>query len=415
MKALGIALKDMQVLLKDRGAVVQLFLLPLFFVLTFTALYDVAQVGQGRKDTLPLFPVVNLDVGGAASQEFIDRLQRSGGVQVQVVAEEEAQTLLKQAKIVRLLTIPAGFSADVAAGRQATVRLVTHPDVSEVTAEAVLRTVQSVAMDLSLETRILAGLRQMGAMRAGSDTASAFGGERLIAQARSQFERSKTTPLVSVDEVRPASLPAPRVEYSPVQVGVPGFTILFVFLAAQTTAGSIYEEKKQGSFRRLLAAPVSKASLLVGKMLPNLITALIQITVVFASGVLLLPLLGLGGITLGRDPLALVLLSGLVALCSTGLGLVIAAIARTEAQIGGVSAVALWIMSILGGCIVPLFLFSGTLGSIGQVVPQYWANQAYYDLLVRGRVLADILPRMGVLAGFTVLFFAIGLWRFEFE
>ena len=69
-------------------------------------------------------------------------------------------------------------------------------------------------------------------------------------------------------------------------------TVLFVFLAAQTTARSIYEEKKVGSFRRLMAAPLSKATCWSGKMLPNFIIALVQIAVIFVFGTLGMRLLG---------------------------------------------------------------------------------------------------------------------------
>ena len=78
---------------------------------------------------------------------------------------------------------------------------------------------------------------------------------------------------------------------------VPGFTVLFVFMTAGITALSIYEEKRVGSFRRLLAAPLSRFSVMVGKLSPNLLVVMIQIVVLFAASLLILPLLGSGGVT----------------------------------------------------------------------------------------------------------------------
>jgi len=198
-------------------------------------------------------------------------------------------------------------------------------------------------------------------------------------------------------------------------VAVPGFTVLFVFLLAQTTARSIYDEKKIGSFRRLLAAPISKMSLLAGKLLPNLITGLIQIAVIFAFGSLGLPLLGLDPVTLGNDPAALVLVAVLIALCSSALGILIAAIARTENQIGGLSSLLLWGMGVVGGCIIPLFVLEQFLAGLPQIVPHYWANRALNDVMIRGLGLADVGLEMIALFGFTALFFGIGLWRFEYD
>jgi ABC-type Na+ efflux pump permease subunit len=54
------------------------------------------------------------------------------------------------------------------------------------------------------------------------------------------------------------------------QAVLSGVTVLFVFLTAQTAARSIYEEKKVGSFRRLMAAPLSRPALLTGKLCPTI-------------------------------------------------------------------------------------------------------------------------------------------------
>ncbi len=119
--------------------------------------------------------------------------------------------------------------------------------------------------------------------------------------------------------------------------------------------------------------------------------------------------------SLGNSPLALVLVSVLMAFCSSGLGILVAALARTENQIGGISAVILWAMGVLGGSLIPVFFLERFLGPIMRLVPHYWANSAYTDLLVRGAGLAEVVPQMGALLGFTAVFMAVGLWRFDFD
>jgi ABC-2 type transport system permease protein len=199
------------------------------------------------------------------------------------------------------------------------------------------------------------------------------------------------------------------------EVAVPGFTVLFVFLAAQTTARSIYDEKKVGSFRRLLAAPISKSSLLAGKIIPNFLTALIQTVVIFAFGAYGLSLMGLTPVNLGQDPLALALAIVLIALCSSALGIVIAALAKTENQIGGLSTLLLWGFGTLGGSIIPVFILEPMLGPIPKALPHYWANRVLDNIMVRGMMLADVSLEMVALFGFTLVFFLVGLWRFDFD
>jgi ABC-2 type transport system permease protein len=104
-----------------------------------------------------------------------------------------------------------------------------------------------------------------------------------------------------------------------------------------------------------------------------------------------------------------------MALCASALGILIAAIARTENQIGGMGTLVLWGMGLLGGCIAPAFLLDRYLGPLPKIVPQYWANRAFDDLLLRGLGLQDVALELAVLLGFTILFFVIGLWRFDFE
>ena len=144
-----------------------------------------------------------------------------------------------------------------------------------------LLVVNGVAQDMSLMTQLVASLGQMGDMQAASEQ-PIFTAEENLAQAQSQFERSKTAPLVVVEQVLPQNLEEEVPDVTAVQQYVPGYTIIFVFLMAQATAMSIYNEKKVGSFRRLLAAPMSLVTLLLGKTL---------VGVVFAMAVSMVPLL----------------------------------------------------------------------------------------------------------------------------
>lgn len=90
-------------------------------------------------------------------------------------------------------------------------------------------------------------------------------------------------------------------------------------------------------------------------------------------------------------------------------------LARTEAQIGGLTVLLLLTLSALGGCFVPRFVMPVWLRTVGLVTPHAWALDAYQDLLVRGYGLFEVLPKVGALAAFAVAFFAIGVWRFRFE
>lgn len=417
MNAWHIARKDLQIFLKDHGAVLLLFLMPLLFIAVLSGALTGIGAEQDEEDTRIPIPVVDLD-GGEAARALLDGIDRAGGLRIEPYEDEdEALALLDEKEILRALIIPADFTADFEANEQATLRLVSHPDASAEETEAIRLVIDGVSSDMSLESQLIASLEQMGEMQAAAPSdQQAFTTQRIVGQARSQFERARTQPLVVVSERLPGRTAADAEEMEDLErFAVPGLAVLFVFLSAQTAARSIYDEKRVGSFRRLLAAPMSKASLLTGKMLPAFLMALVQTVVILAFGTVGLRMLGLTPLTLGTAPLALVLVAVVVALCVSGFGILIAAIARTENQISGLSNVLLWVMGILGGGIVPLFLMERFLGPLPWVVPHYWAIRAYNDLLIRGLGLEDVIVEIVVLLGFTALFFAIGLWRFEYD
>jgi len=413
MKILSIGWKDIQIFVRDRGALITSFILPLLFIVVFSYAFS----GIGAEDELITLPVVDLD-GGEVARDLIARVNSTAGVETKEDEEVEEKDVVAQVEgeqIEYALIIPAGFSEGVAAGEPVTLRLISGPNADPRNVEAMRTVVDGVARDLSLQTQLLAGFRQMGQMMQASEGEGVFTSDLAVAQAQSQFERARTEPLVSIDQKEPDAITQEREEFSAVGLTVPGATILFAFLMASTTAMSLYSEKKTGTFRRLLAAPLAKAELLSGKMLPGFAIILVQIVVIFGASILLLPVVGLDRLYLGMDILAVVLLSLLVALCSSSLGLLIASVARTEGQISGISTVAMWIMGAVSGAFVPTFFLGDFLGTVGKITPQYWAVSAYTDLFVRGQTLANLGPELAILAGFTVLFFAIGLWRFKFE
>jgi ABC-2 type transport system permease protein len=409
--ALSVARKDIKIFLKERGTLVYLFVIPIVFILAFSS---TGLISSDPKEQVIAVPVVNLDAGSEASLTLLSALEQGGGIECELYDEARAQSLLDRGKINRVLTIPANYGSDLEAGNRVTLQLVNGTDASATKSEAVHRAVAGVTAGLSLETQLISSFRQMADMQAASQE-QVFTSELMVEQAQSQFARSRTDPLLGIEESWPEHLlEGDEQDINALAVNVPGFAVLFIFLTAYTTAQSIYAEKKVGSFRRLLAAPISKTSILAGKMAPNFVTGLAQLIVLFSAAILLFPLLGFDRLTLGNDPLALVVVCLLVLLCSTSLGVLIAAIARTEGQISGLSQVLLWVFGF-GAVLVTQMPSTPTINTVSKAIPHYWANAAFQDLFLRGQGLADIVPSILALSGFTLAFLAIGLWRFKFE
>jgi len=432
MKMLSVSIKDLQVFLKDRGAVILLFLLPFVFIvaMAFFSQQANASASTGEEQRLPLV-VVNEDTAGAtagsasgaatgtAAAQILAGLENTGKFILQPQDAARTESQLNSSAIRIALFIPPNFSADVAAGKQTSLRLALHPLAKEEDIMTVERNLARVIREYLMMVYLDKALQQMADMQAANpQAANAFSMERIQQQVAQQQAQAAKRPLVTVAEISPVKVTTTAAAEALPDVGqvtVLGMAVLFVFLGAQTTALSIFKEKKQGSFRRLMAAPIHKPSLLGGKLLPGVILGLVQIAVIFVTGGFFIQLLGLKPLDLASDPLGLVVISLATVLCSASLGLFIVSIARTENQVSGLSTALLFAAGILSGSFIPLFLFPQGLENIARLLPQYWANQAFFGLVFRGQTLAQLWPDVLVLLAFTLAFFGIGLWRFKFD
>jgi len=194
-----------------------------------------------------------------------------------------------------------------------------------------------------------------------------------------------------------------------VEQNVPGYTIFGVFFIVQVIATSLLSEKQNGTFRRLLAAPLSQPALLLGKLLPYYLVNLLQVALMFTIGALVFDM------NLGNAPLALVLVTLATAAAATGMGLLVASFGKTPEQIGGLSTLLALTLAAVGGMMVPTFVMPEFMQAISKISPHAWALAGYQDVIVRGLGLQSVLPEAGVLMAFAVVFFGVAVWRFRFD
>jgi ABC-2 type transport system permease protein len=402
--------KDLKILFKDIGGIAMLFLMPMMFIIVMsTALQGLFNTGS---DTQPRrLPVVNLDRGECAG-EVIAALDSIDGIEVETdwdgetLTREQADALVTDEERAVVVVFPADFSQQIEArsedaGATATIELVTDPAVS----------VQFIApiqgMVLGAAERVAE--TEVAQARIAADLASAFA--RLPAEMRPALDQitieANGASVVDLKQVAPTEM---KTEFEPdtYQQNVPGYTVLGVFFIVGTMASSILVEKREGTFRRLLVAPLPRPILLAGKILPYYLVNLIQIAIMFGAAHLLF------GMAFG-DPAALIAISMALAAAATGLGIMVAALAKTDAQIGGLTSLLTLTMSAVGGCLMPTYIMPGFLQALSRFTPHNWAMQGFQDVLVRGYGLAGILPEAGALLGFAAVFFLIGVWRFRFD
>jgi ABC-2 type transport system permease protein len=94
-----------------------------------------------------------------------------------------------------------------------------------------------------------------------------------------------------------------------------------------------------------------------------------------------------------------------------GAGIFLGTLFRNEQQATGVSLLLGLGLGALGGCMVPLEVFSPTMRRVAHITPQAWGNDAFARLVGHGASVAGILPQLGVLAAYAVALLALASWR----
>ncbi|MNP04131.1 Inner membrane transport permease YhhJ [compost metagenome] len=184
---------------------------------------------------------------------------------------------------------------------------------------------------------------------------------------------------------------------------------MFAFFTVMFAGRSFIYERNEGTFRRILTAPIDKLNLFLGKMLPNYMIGIFQTLVMFGFGHFVF------GMSLGDSPFGLIFISMSMIWASTTLGMLIASLVRTESQVTGFSMLVVLTLAALGGTMVPLFIMPDIMQKIALITPHAWALSGYQDLLVRGMGIGDVLTNILALLGFGAVFISISIWRMRFD
>jgi ABC-2 type transport system permease protein len=430
MKAWAIAVKEFKEIFRDTGGLMLLFVVPFALIVVFNL--TMAGAYRGAEERPFRVPVANLDKGDLGA-ELVKQLDSSKWIAVESTSGEGKEPLTEASAIARVengsrnvaVVIPADFSEKIKAGKEVELRVVTDPALPSQFAGPVIGALQGALMGVVMP-------EQMKAEMPGRIEESMARFEKELGIPIPPFVREKLTKemiyeqfvkgtegaggfsldgsnlLAKIKQEAPPSVK--REKYPTVyQQTASGNTVMFVFFVIMLIGSSFLEEKKQGTFRRLLAAPVGRSTILFGKLFPALCVNFLQVGVMFGASILLF------GVDLGNSPLGMVVITLCLSLSVCGLGLLVAALFRTQTQLSGMSVLIILISSALSGAMVPRFIMGEAMQQIGLAVPQTWALEAYQQIMVRGGGLMEVLPHCGVLLAFTAAFFALAVWRFRFE
>ena len=188
---------------------------------------------------------------------------------------------------------------------------------------------------------------------------------------------------------------------------VGGWAMMFLLFSLTASSVSLFEEKQNGVVLRILAAPISRAQILWGKYLANMLLGIIQLVVLFMAGALLF------NIDIFSNAVNLILIVIAASMACTAFGMLLAAVSKTAAQARGLGTLLILTMSSIGGAWFPVSFMPEFIQTFSKATLVYWSMDGFLQVLWRGAVFMDILPNLLVLTGIALVISAISLWQFK--
>ncbi len=337
------------------------------------------------------------------SQQLITTLDGSDAVKPEAVTLEKAQRDFDQNRISAILVIPPDL--DMAHVKQGPVALELRLQPNDLNAmaasQAVDAALQRASSAVDIANSSVAEAEQIQPFTSDSARAAYWEASRQAAQEQMNQapERVTVTQGTTSDQV----------DYDPRANSSAGELITWVFIPLLGISSMFAAERQEGTLRRILTTPTTKATYLLGTILGQVLIALVQMLLLVIFGALVMNL------NWWHAPAALAVILISSTLAAAALGTTLGTFIKTEGQAGGLSMALGMVMALLGGCWYPIELFPAYVQTASKVLPTNWAMQGMLDIVLRGQGLEAVLPKAGVLMGFAVVFFAIGVWRFRYE
>jgi len=342
----------------------------------------------------------------ALSEILIDRLEADPAVKVQFMDESTARAELEDVMSAALI-IPAGFGDALEAGETADLNVLQNSNEfsqAQLLTEAVQAAAAEIAgsfaaADIATHVAREVGLFDHTDIREEAYRSDAF------AEAESSW-KSGAPVAVAFDTVS-------RIETDNAPNGAsqssPGMMVMFALSFTFTGGAILLVERDQGTLRRLLVMPMGKGTLMTGKLVGIYLGSLFQMTIMVLVGQFAF------GVEWGRDPIALAVMLLAYALTGTALGLMLAALVKTTAQVSAAGTIAMMSLASLGGAWWPIEIVPSWMQSLALALPTGWAMRGFHDIITRGLGLSAILLEASVLVAFAAAFLVIGIWRFKYE
>jgi len=277
--ALAVAWKDLQVLFKDRGQLAVLFLMPVMFASIIGSAFG------GGTPGIAVY-LVNQDTG-PYSARVVEILHGIDALRIEESdTVEQADQRVADGEALAAIVFPADFCQKVDAYEQTKIQVIVDPTQQQY-GSIVTGIMNDVVTPVIYQGEIQYGIRavmgESGAFDESDPQIRRTVEALILGVIMTQLQEMFENPLIAVrgedlEGVETQSLDSAH-DYT-----VPSYAVMFAFFIVGTIAATILTEKEEGTFRRLLASPIHRGSIIAGKMLAYMLVVGLQVLLVLGVG-----------------------------------------------------------------------------------------------------------------------------------
>ena len=379
--------KEVLLLIRDLGALIILFAMPLLLVVTVTLLQDGAFKTISEQQTKVLIVdndggeiAQHIGKGLAANGSFIPISVLNGKPITEAIAREEVLA----GNYLLAIVIPEKLSDDLQAEVANNVTFIINAFAGETTATPTaniptkeVRLYFDPTLPLSFKEMVKTHIDKMMYQVENQFIYTAF--EKELGEGKQlPFPTGKS--LVTFTEINPTSIG--QIPNS-VQHNVPAWTLFAIFFITIPLSTNIVKERTQGTYIRLSTSPLSYGELLLAKVFVFLCISLLQFSLMLTIGMYIFPYLGLPPLEIGENIKVLSLIALGAGLAAIGIGVLLGTLCRTQEQSAPLGATLTVILAAIGGIWIPIFVMPPFMQTIAKLSPMNWALQAFYEVLLR--------------------------------
>ena len=366
VRLFAVSRKELLQLRRDPRSMVFAFLLPVLLTLIFGA-----AISLDVRD-IP-FAVLDRD-RSADSRELVEAFTASGYFRLlgDVERPTDADRMLRRGQARLILSIPPEYSRDLASGRSPVVQaLVDGSDANTAT----------IAINYA-------------------DAVTAGVAARLLLRGRTLVPPIRAEARVWYNE----SLESARTI-------VPGLVaVIMAIIAALLTALTVAREWERGTMEQLAATPVSRAEVVIGKLLPYVGIGLIDLTLVTVLGLVVF------NVPLRGNVLLLALMALLFIVGMLGFGIFISASLKSQLLASQVGLMTTYLPTfLLSGFIFAIGNMPIVLRAISYVIPARYFVNITRGIFLKGVGFAVLWPEALGLALYALVAITLAIRAFRKE